>query len=110
MTFKKLTGFMILGLFIVLTACTQSDQSSQNTDYETTKKMVVDILKTDDGKKAVKDLLTEEDMKNELILNAQVVKDTIEQTLQSENRKSIGRNYSKILLLFKPIRKRQKIA
>lgn len=42
---------MILGLFIVLTACTQSDQSSQNTDYETTKKMVVDILKTDDGKK-----------------------------------------------------------
>ncbi|MFC0013825.1 MULTISPECIES: spore germination lipoprotein GerD [Allobacillus] len=84
MTLKKLTGFILLGLFILLTACTQSDQSSQNTDYETTKKMVVDILKTDDGKKAVKDLLTEEDMKNELILNAQVVKDTIEQTLQSE--------------------------
>ena len=37
-------------------------------DYEETKKMVVDILKTDDGKKAIQQVMSDEKMKSELIM------------------------------------------
>ena len=53
-------------------------------DYEETKKMVVDILKTDDGKKAIKEIMSDDEMKSELILNEKVVTDTISKTLTSE--------------------------
>ncbi len=87
MMFIRMVGSSLLILILLLSACTQNEQSGQNAEYETTKKMVVDILKTDDGKKAVKDLLAEEEMKNELVLNSQIVKDSIEQTFQSDQAK-----------------------
>lgn len=53
-------------------------------DYEETKKMVVDILKTDDGKKAIQEVMKDEKMKAELIMDQGVVKDTISKTLTSD--------------------------
>ncbi len=40
-------------LFLSVTACAPTDQAAEM-DYDQTKKMVVDILKTDDGKKRFK--------------------------------------------------------
>lgn len=46
--------------------------------------MVVDILKTDDGKKAIQEVMTDDKLKQQLVMDQTVVKDTIEQTLTSD--------------------------
>ena len=53
-------------------------------DYEETKKMVVDILKTDEGKKAIQEVLSDEKLKQELVMDHAVVTETIQSTLTSE--------------------------
>lgn len=77
---------LLLILFLLtLTGCTGSDTSnSGEMDYEQTKKMVVDILKTDDGKKAIQDVMSDEKMQKKLVMDQKVVTDTIEKTLTSE--------------------------
>ena len=46
--------------------------------------MVVDILKTDDGKKAIQEVMSDEKMKEKLVMDQKVVSDTIQQTLTSD--------------------------
>ncbi|MDP4163720.1 MAG: spore germination lipoprotein GerD [Bacillota bacterium] len=77
---------LLLLLFITfLSACSSSkDSSGGQVDYEQTKKMVVDILKTDDGKKAIEDVMSNDKMKQKLIMDQKVVSDTIQQTLTSD--------------------------
>ncbi len=70
-------------LFLVLVACAQ-ERSKVELDYDQTKKMIVDILKTDRGKKAIQDVLTDEKMKQALILDETVVKKTIEDAMVSD--------------------------
>lgn len=41
-------------LFTVLVACAQGKEAKSELDYDQTKKMIVDILKTDQGKKQFK--------------------------------------------------------
>lgn len=41
-------------LFIALAACAQEKEAKSELDYDQTKKMIVDILKTDQGKKRSK--------------------------------------------------------
>ena len=53
--------------------------TSEEMDYEKTKKMVVDILKTDDGKKPLQDVLSDESIKSELIMNQDIVTKTVEE-------------------------------
>jgi spore germination protein D len=83
---KKLSFLILLPLFF-LSACGGGGgggQASSQPDYEETKKMVVDILKTDDGKKAIQDIMSDEKIKQELIMDEGVVKETIVTTLTSE--------------------------
>jgi spore germination protein D len=68
---------------LLLTGCAEADSSSQM-DYEATKKMVVDILKTDDGKKAIQEVMKDDKMKETLIMDQAVVSDTVEKALTSE--------------------------
>ena len=56
-------------------------------DYEETKKMVVDILKTDDGKKALQEVMGDDGMKEKLIMDQTVVTDTIQASLTSDKGK-----------------------
>ncbi len=53
-------------------------------DYDQTKKMVVDILKTDDGKKAIQDVMSDDKVKEKLVMDQNVVSQTIQQTLTSD--------------------------
>lgn len=77
-------ALMSLFVLIIASACTDDVKSGKETDYDTTKKMVVDILQTEDGKKVLKELMADEEMKKELIIDSDVVKNTINQTLISE--------------------------
>lgn len=81
----------LMSLFVLITAsaCTEDKKAGKETDYDTTKKMVVDILQTEDGKKALKELMTDDEMKKELIIDSDVVKNTIDQVLVSEKGKEM---------------------
>ncbi|MFK9094932.1 spore germination lipoprotein GerD [Bacillus salipaludis] len=76
---------LLLPIIVFLASCSASDTSSGGqVDYDQTKKMVVDILKTDDGKKAIQDVMSDDKMKEKLVMDQKVVADTIQQTLTSD--------------------------
>jgi spore germination protein D len=77
---------MIVSMAIIcltVTGCAPKEEAGQ-VDYEETKKMVVDILKTDDGKKALQEVMKDEEMKQVLIMDQKVVTETIQTTLTSD--------------------------
>ncbi len=81
---KKLILPLLTTMFLSSCASPEASGGTQ-IDYEETKKMVVDILKTDDGKKAIQDVMSDDKMKEKLVMDQKVVSDTIQQTLTSEN-------------------------
>ncbi|MGD6968891.1 spore gernimation protein GerD [Rossellomorea vietnamensis] len=84
---KKLSLLLVLLPLLILSACGGGgggQASASQPDYDETKKMVVDILKTDDGKKAIQEIMTDEKVKQQLIMDESVVKETIVTTLTSE--------------------------
>jgi spore germination protein D len=82
---KTIRALLLLVIIAGLTSCSSSDTSGGGQlDYDQTKKMVVDILKTDDGKKAIQDVMTDPKIKEKLIMDQKVVSDTIQQTLTSD--------------------------
>lgn len=76
---------LLLPVMLLLGSCSSNESSSGGQiDYEQTKKMVVDILKTDEGKKAIQDIMSDDQMKQKLVMDQKVVSDTIQQTLTSD--------------------------
>lgn len=71
-------------LLLLAAGCAPTETGGGQVDYEETKKMVVDILKTDDGKKAIQEVMGDDGMKEKLIMDQPVVTDTIEKTLTSD--------------------------
>ncbi|QOR66810.1 spore gernimation protein GerD [Cytobacillus suaedae] len=82
---KKWMSLLVFSCFLLIIGCAPREQGNQKLDYEETKKMVVDILKTDEGKKAIEELLTDEKMKQNLVINQDVVTKSIQDTLLSED-------------------------
>lgn len=76
--------YLPLALITLLAGCGGQAESAGQMDYDQTKKMIVDILKTDEGKKAVQELLADEKIKQNLIMDEAIVADTIQTTLTSE--------------------------
>jgi spore germination protein D len=82
---KKIIKLVLPATFLLLAAgCAPTETGGGQVDYEETKKMVVDILKTDDGKKAIQEVMGDDGMKEKLIMDQPVVTDTIEKTLTSD--------------------------
>jgi len=78
----------LLPILVLLTSCSSNESSGGGqVDYEQTKKMVVDILKTDDGKKALQEVMSSDGMKEKLVMDQKVVSDTIQQSLTSDKAK-----------------------
>lgn len=82
---KWMSLLLILSLIFVTFGCAPANVEQNRMDYEETKKMVVDILKTDDGKKAIQELMKDEELKQNLVMDQQIVKQSIQETLTSEN-------------------------
>jgi spore germination protein D len=81
----KKYSFLFLLPLILLVACSGGGEAgSSQVDYDETKKMVVDILKTDDGKKAIQEVMKDDKMKQELVMDQAIVTDTISKTLTSD--------------------------
>lgn len=80
---------LVVGLLIIFASgCAASDvQGSSPTSYQETKKMVIDLLKSDEGKTAIKDILNDPSIKQEIVMKQDFVKSTIESTLASDKGK-----------------------
>src|SRR5699024_2260430 len=78
-----LIGMIVLSALLI-SGCNGGNAAQEEQDYEQTKKMVVDILQTEDGKKALKEILADESLKQELVIESEEVKDSINETLASE--------------------------
>ncbi len=73
-----------VSLLLLAGGCAPAETGAGQVDYEETKKMVVDILKTDDGKKAIQEVMGDDGMKEKLIMDQTVVTDTIKTSLTSD--------------------------
>lgn len=72
---------------VILISCGNPPQ--KEADYEQTKQMMVDILKTDEGKKALIDIISDDKLKQHLVIDAEIVQDTISETLLSDEGKEM---------------------
>ncbi|GLC89928.1 spore germination lipoprotein GerD [Lysinibacillus piscis] len=77
---RKLTVLFIL--LLLLSACAQEKNSTMS--YDEIKKMMIDSLQTEDGKKALRQLLEEPSFRELLILEHEEVKKATEETLLSK--------------------------
>ena len=83
--YKKAIRVVISCCCITLASGCSEGKEERNADsYSDEKKMMVDLLKTDEGKKAIQEVLSEEDVKAELIMDEDTVTKTIEKTLTSK--------------------------
>ena len=75
--------WIILIGIVLLTGCGGQQQS--NPSYEETKKMVTDTMQTEEGKKVMRQMLSDPEFKELLILEQEDVKSSIENTLLSKD-------------------------
>lgn len=74
--------FILLILALALAGC--SDAKSTTLSYEEIKKIMVDSIQTEDGKKAIRQLFEDESFRELLILNTEEIKKATEETLLSK--------------------------
>ncbi|QDP38923.1 spore germination lipoprotein GerD [Radiobacillus deserti] len=86
---KQLCRMILFISFLILTACGAGGGAAngEQADYDTTKKMVTDILKTDEGKKAITEVLTDGEMQQKYVIESDVVKQSITDALTSDKGK-----------------------
>lgn len=73
---------------LMLTGCNAGGGEKKETgDYESTKKMVADILKTDEGKKAITEVLSSDDMQQTYVVESPAMKEAVTEALSSDKGK-----------------------
>jgi spore germination protein D len=92
---KRHTTFFLqtisLILFVILlSSCAPKEAAGGKPDYKETKQMVLDILQTEEGKKAIEEVMKDKEVKQKIFINEPFVKKTIESTILSpENTESL---------------------
>ncbi|OLO27134.1 spore gernimation protein GerD [Alkalihalophilus pseudofirmus] len=86
--YRKLIIIPTILIFFITGCATAEGGGNSQPDYESMKKMMVDMLQTDEGKKAISEAITDEEVQQELIMEQAFVKQTIQQTLTSEQGKA----------------------
>lgn len=82
-----MTRFYLLPFVIIIilfASCGNNQEAKRETEYDQTKNMVVDILQTDEGKKALQEIISDDKMKQHLVMDSEVVKESITEALVSE--------------------------
>ncbi|WP_316572563.1 spore germination lipoprotein GerD [Neobacillus sp. YIM B06451] len=90
---KKMYTLLLTGMILIVSGCAAgTSQIETKLNYEETKKMLVDILHTDDGKKAIHEIMTDDSIKKQMIMDESVVSDTIQKTLVSKEGMDFWKN------------------
>lgn len=80
----------IVCLMFFLVSCGAQARPSETLDYQETKHMVLDILKTDDGKKAVQKIMEEPGLKEKITVSDTAVTDAVDQAFHNpKNQKQL---------------------
>ncbi|WP_240377747.1 spore germination lipoprotein GerD [Bacillus piscicola] len=88
MRYVKVLFAVLLSMSFLFGCAAQAEkEGASKGDYEDTKKLLIDLLKSDDGKQAIRDILSDESMKEKIIMDQAVIKKTITNTLTSEKGK-----------------------
>ncbi|WP_054950968.1 spore germination lipoprotein GerD [Numidum massiliense] len=72
----------------VLTSCSPQSKPSGSPDYQETKQMVVDILKTEDGKKAIQDAVQDPAIKEKVLLSGSHMTEAVDQAINNPKNKA----------------------
>lgn len=77
---------LVCAAALLLSACSPGGgggggQAQSKPDYKEMKQMVVDILQTEDGKKAIRDVLKHPEFRQQIVVNDEMVRSTVERTL-----------------------------
>ena len=80
---------LLIALGVLLSACSEEPSSGQHASYDSTKKMVVDILQTDEGKKTLSEVIADKKVKEQLVTNSEDTKKTIADALTSDKGKEM---------------------
>lgn len=82
----KQTLLLLTFSLLLITACTGNTDNNQsgNNSYETTKKMVTDILKTDEAKQAIVEVIADEETQQVYVLEADTVNNAVQAALTSD--------------------------
>jgi len=86
---RRIFILLFLTLCLTLAACSGEPESRHDASYESTKKMVVDILQTDEGKKTLTEVMNDKKIKEQLVVNSDETKKTITDTLTSDKGKEM---------------------
>lgn len=71
-------------LIFILAGCLNENSSKKELDYDQTKKMVVDILQTDEGKKVLREIIADDKMKQHLIMDSDTVQQSMTKILDTK--------------------------
>ncbi|WP_196493890.1 spore germination lipoprotein GerD [Ornithinibacillus caprae] len=85
----RIVNLLLFGITLSILSACGGEAAQQEGDYDTTKKMVVDILQTEDGKKALGEILSDEKMQEQLVIESTVVRKSIDETLTSDKGKEM---------------------
>ncbi|WP_139492757.1 spore germination lipoprotein GerD [Brevibacillus dissolubilis] len=73
--------FSLIGVSMLLASCGGGQQQGvAQPDYKTTKAMVLDIIQTDEAKKAVVDIMKDEKVQQEVVMNPETMRTTLIQS------------------------------
>lgn len=86
---------MITTCFVLLISCSNNTEPTKELDYDATKKMIVDILQTEDGKKALSEVLNDDTMKQRLVIDSDTMRDALKKQLLAEEGKEVWAQYFK---------------
>lgn len=90
---KRIFSIVVVSMLLFfINGCTNNDAEKKESDYDKTKKMVVDILQTEDGKKALAEIMEDEEMKEKLVINSDDVETSITNVLSSEQGKEMWKD------------------
>lgn len=83
-------AFFLIVLLIFMSGCAAlqnqgNSAGNEPQEFENTKEMVIDVLKTEDGKAALEEVLTDEDVQESILMEQDFVQDTVQTTLTSED-------------------------
>lgn len=79
---------LYVGLFMIiaftLSGCGDYPSENKKPDYDQTKEMVIDILQTDEGKKALREIMNDDKMKQQLIMESDEMKEVVTDAIASK--------------------------
>lgn len=84
---KFMLAVCLIVLLVIHSSCTNEPKAEL--DYDETKQMMIDILQTEEGKKALLEIISDDKLKQHLVIDTDVVKTTIANSLLSKEGKDM---------------------